>query len=141
MFALPQRSVGVKLPYQRLSRAGIEDVDDAALQELVEADGVVAAVVENFDDGGVDHDVAQHFLGEPKGLELAQLVHVPNVEEEGVATVVELHHFDEASSSQSSLEVNSQHSACQDVRCAFSKSLEVVNVVALALGQWLSVFE
>ena len=38
------------------------------------------AIMENLDDILIDHGIPQDFPGQPEGLEIAQFVHLPDVE-------------------------------------------------------------
>jgi hypothetical protein len=63
----------------------------------MQTDRIVSAVVEYFYYFWVYHDVPQYFTGKPEGLEVASLIHMPDVYKESVSAVIELDHLHEAS--------------------------------------------
>jgi hypothetical protein len=97
VLSLPYFFVGVKLPNESFCGAGIEDVDNAGLEHFVEADRIVATIVEYFNNILVDHNISQHLFGEPECLKIAELVHVPYINEKSVATVIQLNHLHKSS--------------------------------------------
>ena len=129
------------MPNERLCGAGVEDIHDAGFQHLVESNGVMPAIMENLDDILVDHGVPEHFPGEPEGLEVAQLIHLPDVEEEGVPAVVQLHHLDEAAPPKTALEVHAQDRTVEDVRRATVQGLVIEDIVGLSLYEGLAFLE
>jgi hypothetical protein len=63
-FAVFEDSIFLELSFEGLDCAGVEYVHDAGVQDLVECDGIVSAVVENFQDVAVDESVADDLFGE-----------------------------------------------------------------------------
>lgn len=97
--------------------------------------------MENLDDILIDHDIPEHFPGQPEGLEVAQLIHVPDVDEEGVPAVVQLHHLDETAPPKTALQVDPQDRTVEDVRRATVQGLVVEDIVGLALYEGLAFLE
>lgn len=65
---------------ERLCGTGIKHILDAGLDHLMQSDRVVPAVMEDLDYVFVQHQVPQDLAGEPEGLEISQLVHVPDID-------------------------------------------------------------
>jgi hypothetical protein len=89
----------------------------------------------------VHHHIPEHFAGQPEGLKVAQFVHMPNVNQEGIPAVVQLHHLHKTAFPQPALKVHAQHRTTQDVGCASSQGLKTINVKRLAFLQRLSLLQ
>jgi hypothetical protein len=63
--------------------------------------------MENFDYFGVRHYISQHFSSQPEGLEISLLVHIPDIDQEGISAIVKLNHLNESSLPKISLEIHS----------------------------------
>jgi hypothetical protein len=62
----------------------------------------------------IQHQITQDLAGKPKSLEISQLVHMPDIDQEGVTTVVQLDHLDKTSTSQTTLQVHTHDRATQN---------------------------
>lgn len=93
----PNTLVSTQLIYECFSCARIKDVYYTSLEHFVKANGVVSAIMENLHYVRVDHNVSQYFSCEPKRLKVTQFIHLPNIKEESITAIIELHHFHESS--------------------------------------------
>ena len=67
----------------------------------------MATVVENLQNFGVRHDISKYFSSQPEGLEVSLFIHVPDIDQEGIFTIVKLNHLHKASFPEVTLEVDS----------------------------------
>lgn len=128
--------VEVQLADVRLDCARVEYVDDAGVHDLVEDEGVVAAVVEDLEDIAVAQDVSQDLFGQLKSLHLAMHKHAMDVQQESVDAVVQLDHLDVAIFAQPSLDIYTKDLAIEDMRGASQKCIHIVDIQRL-LGREL----
>lgn len=77
---------------------------------------VVTAIMENLKNFGICHNISQNFSSKPESLEFCLFIHIPNVQQKGIFSIVELNHFNKSSLSQISLKVYSQYLAVKDMR-------------------------
>jgi hypothetical protein len=69
----------------------------------------MSAIVEDFDNIFVAKHISEQLFGQLKSLYVSVQIHLINIDQESVCTIVELNHFDITILSQSSFNVHSQN--------------------------------
>lgn len=76
----------------------------------------------------IQHEITQDLAGKPECLEITQLVHMPDVDQEGIPTVVQLDHLYKTSTPQATLQVHTHDTATQNSPGTPNQGLKVKDV-------------
>ena len=97
--------IQLKLTLVCLGCTCIINIFYTAMHKLMKSQRIMSAIMEDLDDLFITKDISEQLFGQLKSLNISIQVHLINVDQKSVCTIVKLNHFDVTIFSKSSFNV------------------------------------